>query len=235
MKTVIIGEKYGELLEKPLRKLNLDVLLIPDNPYINKNLSGHADLSCFYSGKLYMAPYLKNSEFAKKISRLAKEVEFISSIQGEKYPNDVQLNVFSNKNCFICNEITASEQIVEYLTNEGKYHIAVNQGYANCCCLAVGESGIITSDPGIYNAVLNSNLFDNPLFISSGFIDLPGFDCGFIGGSAINISDCLIAFTGSLEAHPDKNKILSYLDRHNVEYRFLTELPILDIGGGFVI
>ena len=44
-KIVLLGEKYAKILEKPLEKLGIEPLFVPDNPSVSDMVSGHADLS----------------------------------------------------------------------------------------------------------------------------------------------------------------------------------------------
>ena len=72
--TVIIGQKYADLLEKPLQNLNIHPLFVPDNPDVDARLSGHADLSVFHAGgeRLWLAPYLRETDFQKRCKSSAR-------------------------------------------------------------------------------------------------------------------------------------------------------------------
>ena len=41
----------------------------------------------------------------------------------------------------------------------------------------------------------------------------------------------VLAFTGTLEQHPDKKAILSFLVERNVDPVYITDYPAFDIGG----
>ena len=73
------------------------------------------------------------------------------------------------------------------------------------------------------------------LRIRPGYIELIGYDYGFIGGAAFLINDHTLAFTGALDRHPDKDRILDFLAQHGVQPVFLTEVPIFDIGGAVAL
>ena len=45
------------------------------------------------------------------------------------------------------------------------------------------------------------------------------------------IDNNLIVFTGNLETHTDCDKIISFLNKHNVKYIELSDGPLVDIGG----
>ena len=86
-KTIIIGEKYSQILDKPLENLGIEVIYVPDNPDVDGRLAGHADLSVAHLGekKMALAPYLKGSGFADYFSELGCELLFPDMQQGEKY------------------------------------------------------------------------------------------------------------------------------------------------------
>ena len=73
------------------------------------------------------------------------------------------------------------------------------------------------------------------LGIRPGFIELEGFDTGFIGGAAFRISERALAFTGQLDSHPDKAKIEAYLRSRGIEPVYLTERPAFDIGSAVLL
>lgn len=233
---IIIGKKYSDILRIPIEKLGFEVELLPDNPNVEEKLSGHADLSLFYDGAglIWAAEYLKNSELVEKLSFMGYGIRYCAKPQGSVYPADVQLNLRLAGSSFFYNPATAECAIAEHLMHDlGKKPIPVKQGYSACSTLSVAEGAIITADRGILSAGL-ANSFD-VLFISEGFIQLPGYDHGFIGGCAFSAGDDRIAFTGSLIAHPDWEKILAFLTKYSVEPVFLTDQPVFDIGGAIIL
>ena len=69
------------------------------------------------------------------------------------------------------------------------------------------------------------------LKIQKGFISLPGYDYGFIGGCCGKLSKNILAFTGKIESHPDYNNIKDFCRNYNVNVLSLTNDDLLDIGG----
>ena len=69
------------------------------------------------------------------------------------------------------------------------------------------------------------------LQIRPGHIALEGYDYGFIGGASFLLDSNTLAFTGHLDVHPDRDRILDFLRQHGVSAVFLTESPVFDIGG----
>lgn len=233
---LLIGEKYAGLLQNSLQKLGISPIFVPDNPCVDSRLSGHVDLSVFHAGgeRVYLAPYLKDNAFHKALAEMGADIIFPDVDQDKKYPRDAQLNACSVGKRFIYSPKVTALEIVNYFTGEkGSVCIPSRQGYAKCSICVIDDNSIITADSGIAKAAETSGL--NVLRISAGFIDLPGFKYGFIGGSAFRISAHLIAFTGTLDNHPDKSAVLEFIHARGVEAVFLTDNTIFDIGSALPI
>ncbi len=229
--TILIGEKYARILQKSLEKQGLTSVFIPDNPYVDARMSGHADLSAVHGGgeRLFLAPYLRGSETERKLMVLGAEPVFPEISQGSAYPGDAQLNLCAAGKAVFYNEKTAAPGIVEYLTRErGLAPIRGRQGYARCAVCVVGPDALITADRPIYEAALKNGY--RALLIRPGYIGLEGFPYGFIGGAAFKLSKHRLAFTGRLDTHPNWKEILSFLEAQEVEPVFLTDVPAFDIG-----
>ena len=229
---VIIGEKYAEILQNSFEIREISTILVPNDPCVDPRLSGHADLSVFHAGgeRLFLAPYLKRTAFHNRLAELGAELVFPEIVQRPDYPRDAQLNACVVGKRLICSPKVTANEIVDFFTNEANTEsISVRQGYVNCSVCVVDEGSLITADRGIARAAEQHG--SDVLLISSGSIDLPGFACGFIGGAAFRLSEHTMAFTGVLDRHPDKEAILSFLDRHGLEADYLTNRPIFDIGG----
>lgn len=230
-KIVLLGEKYAKILGKPLEKLGIEPLFVPDNPNVSDMVSGHADISVLHLGynKLVLAKYLKGSSLAETLSNLGMTVQFLDTEQGEKYPKDSSLNLcICGENLFY-NPKSANSAIVDFLTNEHdlKKRI-IKQGYSKCSVCVVSKNAIITADEGINKRAVEAGI--DCLKIAPGFIDLPGYDYGFIGGATFKLDKYTMAFTGSLDFHPDKDNILNFLSLHNVKPVYITERSIFDVG-----
>lgn len=235
-KLVLIGEKYSKLLAEPLENMGITPLFVPDNPCVDTKVSGHVDLSVIHLGanKIVMAPYLKGSSISEQLINLGFEVTFTETLQTKSYPFDSGFNVCIIDNKLIYNPKTAEKTIVDILTKgERCYSINVKQGYSKCSTCVVNENAIITADEGIDRAARRAGI--DSLKIAQGYIDLPGYDYGFIGGASFKINKNTIAFTGLLDNHPDKQRIIDFLSLHNVDALYLTDRPIFDIGSAIPI
>lgn len=220
--TVVVGERYSMLTE-PLKALNISCIQVPDNLSVDPRLAGHADLSFLHLGG-------KNAVISKSVPGLAAiaeangfEIEFAKKDQDMIYPADCNLNA-----CIINEFILCREDITEARAKLGRTILAVRQGYAKCSVCVVDETHIISDDEGIFKTAKTAGI--DCLLIRKGFIELVGFDHGFIGGCTGKLAPDKLAFTGSLKNHPDEKKILDYLRECAVEPIFLTNEPCFDAG-----
>ena len=233
---VIIGEKYCKILQSGIKSLGINALFMPDNPYVDDRLSGHADLSVLHLGgdRLLLAPYLKGSEFSQQLGNMGFDLQFADIEQSALYPGDAQMNVCIIGDKVIYNPQTGSDAIVKYLTiGNGAIQISSRQGYSRCSVCVVNDNAIITADEGICRSAEAHGI--DVLKIRPGYIDLPGFDHGFIGGASFKISDTKLAFTGRLDSHPDAEQMIGFASLHNVDIVYITDKPAFDIGGAIPI
>lgn len=231
---MLLGERYREILEKSLNRLGYDTIPIADNPYIESRVSAHADLSLFFDGTtVFAADYLKTGNFCEKIKNSGIKISFIDVKQAEKYPDDCGMNICPFGNRYIYNPKTAAQCLIEHLNRQGREGIECRQGYTRCSVCIVDSNSIITADTLIAKNCRKMGL--EVLEILPGYIKLDGFEYGFIGGASINLEPELLAFTGTLEFHPQQDEILSFIESRGVEIEYLTRLPAFDIGSAHVI
>jgi hypothetical protein len=219
-----IGEKYRARLENALQ--DQEILWLPDNTDVDPRLAGHADLSLFSPGnREFLAapsiyPYIDNILTNRGYCGQA------SHGQGPHYPDDVGLCLCSTGRYTIYNPKTIDRAVAPLVTG---VPVTVAQGYTKCAVSVVNAGSIITADRGIGASAQNAGL--EVLLISPGHIILDGFDYGFIGGASFLLDDHTMAFTGTLDRHPDKDVILAFLANHGIRPVYLTAEPIFDIGG----
>ena len=93
----------------------------------------------------------------------------------------------------------------------------------------VSDNAIITSDPGLYSLCLKNQI--DVLRISPGYIELEGYDYGFIGGCCSLLAPDILAFSGAVEKHPDYQNIRSFCLNRHVFPVSLSGETLYDIGG----
>lgn len=229
VKLLIAGERYQKKLAQPLEKLGISVLWMPDNTSVDPRVAGHVDLSLVHLGgnRLVACKELTGSNiFVNYLTNRGAELIFSLEELGLEYPADARLNV-----CIFGNYLIKNEKHAERLISELRPDLSiidVKQGYTKCSICVVDSESIITSDNDIAAKARASGI--NVLLIRPGHISLPGYDTGFMGGSAFKIAAGSLAFTGRLDGHPDEEKILEFLSGRNIEPVFLTDEPVFDIG-----
>lgn len=228
VKSVIIGDIYRDLLEKPLVEMGIKVYTVPSTNLLQYQVRAHADMLVAYIGN---GEFVCMEEVVNEISAQFTVGPIIYHGKNKinpKYPNDIAFNVLQiGGKCF---HNTPYTDIVlrEKLESKGVEFVKVRQGYTKCSVCVVDENSAITSDRNIYNALISNGI--DTLLISEGYIDLDGYDYGFIGGSCGKISKNEIAFTGRFNKHPDCDRILEFLNARKIDAKFLTDKDIFDIG-----
>jgi len=229
VKMVMIGERYVPRLKGALNKLGVEILSVPESAYLDKTVSSHADMTVFHSGgpDLFCPPSIKET-LVKRLD--GKKMNIYSGIKEPhgKYPLDIAYNGAVINDIFIYLEGGIDPEIWRYMKVSGKKMIPVKQGYCKCSVAVIDENSAITSDVGIYNKLTENDM--DVLLISNGNIRLEGLNYGFIGGCCGKISDKDIAFTGIINSHPDKDKILNFINDKGMTPHFLTDDAIFDVG-----
>lgn len=231
-KTVIIGERYKNAFSAALSAYFEDIIFLPDNPHVAPALAGHFDLSVFKTAdnKLICASYLKGTRFENELHNREVDLIFDTAEQKSDYPMDCALNAMQAGKYLICNSEICSERITDAC--KGSTVINVKQGYVRCSVLHVAGNNYITADNGIASALTKAGC--DVLMISTGGIELPGYDYGFIGGASF-VCDNRVFFMGSINTHPDCAKILGFIEHCGMQTVSLGNGKLLDTGGAVVV
>ena len=231
MKTLLIGERYRDLLENPLKLQGFRPIWLPDNPKIDKRLAGHTDLNAFYGrGELYLAEHLYCiPEIVKEITNGARKIRK-SEVCG-MHPNDAVLCAAELGGKLLHKASVTEPRLLALYATE---FISVKQAYARCAVCCVRSDAIITADGGIAKAA--ERLGTDVLHIAPGGFCLEGFREGFIGGSSFtDFADSKVYFTGTLAQCTDADRILAFMQKHGTQPVFLTDRPAFDIGSAILL
>ncbi len=82
----------------------------------------------------------------------------------------------------------------------------------------IDEKAVITADYVISKKL--KNLAFDVLLIQPGYIELSGYNYGFIGGTCGNLSRDEIILTGTLDYHLDKKEILRFIKKIQKKYLY---------------
>ena len=228
--TLLIGKRYEPELAQSLGAQGIEVIWLPDNKDIDPRLAGHADLSVFFGHGYIVAAKGAYSTIVNLLTNRGYTVIQAEREQGPEYPDDVGLCVCATGKYKIYDPKTVDPAVVPLL---GGKLVPVNQGYTRCAAAVVDDHSIITADAGVSRATKNAGM--DVLDIATGYIELKGYDQGFIGGASFKIDNNVVAFTGKLTGHPDEGRIYEFLARHGQKALILTDRPIFDIGGAITL
>ncbi len=208
-----MGEKYIPLFSSFFNSRGIELLPIPENPFVDPRVSSHADLSLLH---------LNAQMFATVGSGyIPLPVSCSSILRIQNINEESALNICILGDHVLCCEKTAA------IVPSWLHKIYVNQRYTRCNVCIVDEHSIITSDHGIAQSC--QGLLD-VLEIEPGHISLPGYGYGFIGGCSFKLGPDQLAFTGSLDTHPDGKKITDFMRERSVEPVYIRQGELLDIG-----
>ena len=206
----------------------IDLRPLSPSSRLPKETAAHADMLLFSRGdRLFVPAYY----FEENQALFAgTDVTTAAETHGDKYPADILMNAFVLQGCLYGRVDRVADAILSDCGKEGIRPVPVRQGYARCSAALLPE-GAITADVGIYRALRANGA--EALLIPAGHIELPGYDCGFIGGASFYMDGCLYFF-GSIEAHPAYEKINDFCISHGVTPVSLGNGPLCDYGGALV-
>lgn len=211
---------------KKLKQLEIEPLPVPRTLLVDTPVSGHPDIQVFlHGGVAFVHPDI-DKNFLKILSRCCDVKTGLTHL-AKSYPKDVAYNIAAAGNFAFHKKNATDPAIKDYLQKFNITIINVKQGYSKCSTLIISDRSIITADKSIHNEALK-NGFDS-LLISPGYIDLPGYKYGFIGG-ATGIFKNNIVITGNIDHHPDRDIIYSFIEDRGMTIILLSDEPALDTG-----
>lgn len=225
-KIVVMSTNNKELVKR-VEELGVKVLLSENLSKLLIFEQYHTDLQLLHYNKDTVFVLKECTSLKENLKKYFPNVIEISKNIDKDYPNNVMLNCVVLNDKLICNTKTISDEVLQMAIKDNLKIINVNQGYTKCSTCIVNENAIITSDKSIYKSCRNEM---DVLLIRQGYIELPGTDYGFIGGSSFKCNRNTLVFTGNIKLHPDYESIKSFAQNHNVELLSLTENTMIDIG-----
>ena len=219
-----VGEEFPQVREQLVQQ-KIEIFTVPVNPKLSDPVKCHPDLQLGVLAGDRIAIGKGERGLQKRLVELGFttiESEFPLS---SHYPQEAVLDFVSLDDRIIGHEAILRKN---RLLNNSQT-IDVKQGYTKCNAAIITQRAMITSDPSIANACRANNM--DVLLIRSGFIELPGYDTGFIGGCCGLIAADQLAVCGDLHTHPDCECIHEFLHKYNVSVLQLADGTLKDIGG----
>lgn len=227
VKSVILSERYTELFTE-LTRIGVNTIASPPADEIEGVEKYHADISVLHIGGKNIICAKNNSMLIEKLRSFGFNVLLSENDIVGKYPNCTALNAVVTDKGIICRKSSVDNTIRSCFENRIPI-INVNQGYARCSSAVVSDNAIITSDEGIYRACIERKI--DVLKISSGGIEIEGYDYGFIGGCCGKLSYDMLAFCGKIEAHRDYFDMKAFASDYGVNLISLSNKRLFDVGG----
>lgn len=209
---IYLSELAHPMLIEYLKTQGHELNFIYENDIVYKEVCTHADLYMCKLGANPDAPIF--------------HIEDKSEL-GFRYPDNVKYNGVCMGEYFIHNLKHTSDRLMVEVETRGLIPISVKQGYTKCNMVVVNDNAAITSDVGLYNSLQGLGL--DLLLIRQGYVELPGFSYGFLGGASGRVGDEII-FNGNLEAHPDFRKIQIFIEKQGLKVKHFPEYSLTDIG-----
>lgn len=232
----VVDFKISEEAKALLSQYGYKVIAVPPHSKLASAISSHPDMLIFaidnklITSKIY---YKENCEAIDEIvSCLGFELIFSNKEIGEKYPNDVIFNAALVGKYLIANIDFIADEILSLATKNNIKCVNIKQGYSKCSVCIVSDNAVITADSGIYK-VLSEETDLDILKIGEGFVVLPPYDYGFIGGASGTDSKN-VYFCGDLNTHPDGDKIRAFCQKHSKNAVSLLSGKLMDVGTIFL-
>ena len=214
-------------MQEQLKNAGFFLLPIEASESLSLSVSAHVDLNVVK----IIDTLLVRDEIAKQYPFLRKMegVRISEEAVVPKYPDEAKFCVKVLGNTLYHGK-TVAEDITGIATEYGLICCEVRQGYVACNLLSLDDTHAITSDPSLYKVLTSRGV--EVLLIREGYISLPPYPYGFIGGAG-SVRCGKVYFLGDVMTHPDGKEIVDFITSCQMEVCCLGERELFD-GGGLV-
>lgn len=209
------------------------VILVPRDPRFDPRIASHPDLVITIVDNSLIIDENADSSIFLQLDALHVPYIRSSCVLGSKYPEDVAYNAVVTGHHLIHRLDSTNTLTLQHCRNIGKALVNVKQGYSKCSTVIVDNKHLISTDNGICQIIRNYTDI-NILPVQPGFVELEGFDYGFLGGCSGLIRDTLV-FHGDLSKHPDYFSIKEFVESTGKRLLYFTDFPLRDIGSILVL
>lgn len=187
----------------------------------------HPDMQACVMGREIFV--LRDSPLKAKLAGYGLSVRETEKQPQKRYPGDVLCNGFVWGPWLVANPRTLDLGILEAARALGLGMLRVRQGYAGCSVARVDGNAAITADLGMAKCLERAGF--RVLRIRPGFISLPGYDTGFIGGCCAKLAPDILTVSGRLDSHPDGKRMKDFVESCGVSIWEMTDMSLTDVGG----
>lgn len=211
-----------------LEQMGITCITTKESRDISSPVNNHPDMLCHHLGSKDFVVYRDQTEMTEKLASLGATVYKPVKTLNPNYPYDIALNALRLGRLAFAKIDSIEPKLLEYYNSNRIELVDIKQGYAKCSVCVVDEKSIITSDKSIEKKAWEKGL--DVLLVSPGFIELKGYDYGFIGGACGKIGKDILAFAGDIKTHPQSEEIINFCKDRKVSAISLHNGPLQDIG-----
>lgn len=233
MKIAITDGRIPTDAIRTLERLGAMVITLPSYSRLSEAVCSHTDMLIASFGKqiITYADYCDCAAyvFTDLLSFLPEyKIHFSSAVPSERYPSDVGLNSLVMGKRIYTRIDSADGLMKEVAKALGYTLVGVNQGYPACTTLKLNDNAVITADKGMARRLSEDGI--RVTLIREGYISLPPYDHGFIGGAA-GVDGMNVCFIGDITTHPDHEAILAAIETEGMRAMNLCSGELRDLGG----
>ena len=202
--------------------------ILPDHR-LAPPVASHEDMLLHHLGKNLLIHALQQEITVRRLEQEGFSFIPMQMDLGSRYPQDVRLNALRLGNLLIGKLSALDPTVVEECKRREIQVMDCAQGYAKCSCMVLTEHAVVTADPSLAQILKQNGV--EVLQIRPGFISLPGYSYGFLGGCCGLIAPDTLLCAGNLDSHPDSRVIRDFAAAHGVDILCTPEPVLSDIGG----
>ncbi|QQK07719.1 DUF6873 family GME fold protein [Miniphocaeibacter halophilus] len=228
VRAVIISYKSSKQFKNLLNDLKIDYIETIKCKDLDLPVDDHPDMVIHPVN--YSTFVVYNEHFDYYLDKTKKyNINIIKSKEklNPKYPKDILLNISRLNNYYFYKKDFIDENL-QYLLDKENTGITVNQGYAKCSSMIIKENTVITTDLKLHKIFLNLGL--KSYLLNPNFIDLSGYNTGFIGGTCGNIGKDEVIFYGNLKKYKYYEELRKILEREKIDYYYPNVDTFIDRG-----
>lgn len=224
--TLIFISEMAEKTFTNYMKTRGTVILVPKDERFDPRISSHPDLVISILDDTLIIDGNASIHIFRQLDALGVPYIKGNSRLAPVYPQDIAYNAVITKNYMIHNLEYTNSLLLLHSKYTNKTLLPVKQGYTKCSTVVVNDDALITSDVGIYKAAKD---LMKVLLIQPGYVNLDGFDFGFLGGASASFEDTVV-FHGDLSKHPDFLSIQAFVKAVNKNLVYFEDFSLTDIG-----
>ena len=224
-----ISDTTNQLIVNKLEEYGYKCISTEKSTDVSQPVSLHADVLYLKAdnNSVYVSECQKNN--IGMLKSAGYNVKTIKLSPG--YKTECKLNLVVTDTLIICNPKTCMDYS-EFSRN--RELIYTNQGYTKCSTVVLENNNFITEDKNIYNVLTKTG--KHCLLIEKGYVELEGYNYGFIGGASVYIKERkTILFTGDIRKHPDYINIKNFCDNNDISIDYIDDMNLYDIGGIIIL